>query len=118
MGASGIRARAVRRCGELLKEIPAKSGDRKGGGTPAVSERAAAAKQAGLSTDQTKDALRVARVPRKDFEDPWQGSTDNRISPHWSRKMQEVISPRSHSRKVVSHPVEVTVPVRQESLPV
>ena len=66
--AQRIRARAIRRCGELLKDIPAKSGDRRGGGTPAVSERAQAARAAGMSTDQTKDALRVARVPPKVFE--------------------------------------------------
>lgn len=64
-----IRARAVRRCGELLKEIPSKPGKRtdlepRGSASP----RLEAASAAGLSTDQTKDALRVARVPAKDFE--------------------------------------------------
>ena len=63
-----IRARAVRRCGELLNEMPAKAG---GGARPQqhTSARAAAAKQAGMSADQTKDALRVARVPPRDFEE-------------------------------------------------
>jgi len=27
--------------------------------------------------------------PPEGFRDPWQGSTYNRISPHWSRKMPE-----------------------------
>ena len=64
------RARAVRRCGELLKEIPAKAGQGSGGGTePHRSDRAAAARAAGLSTDQTKDAIRVARIPGRDFEE-------------------------------------------------
>ncbi len=60
-----IRARAIRRCGELLKEIPAKPhgpGGKPGGGAhphlaSAPSERAQAAAAAGLSPDQTKDAL-------------------------------------------------------------
>src|SRR5437870_5015262 len=65
-----IRARAIRRCGELLKEIPAKPGKRtdlepRGGASP----RSEAAKDAGLSVDQTKDALRIAKVPAAEFED-------------------------------------------------
>jgi hypothetical protein len=61
-----IRARAIRRCGELLKEIPA----RVGGYSPTHrSERAKAAKDAGLSPDQTKTALRLAKIPDLEFED-------------------------------------------------
>ncbi len=63
-----IRARAIRRCGELLKDIPAKAGSTAGEPGPQRSERARAAQAAGLSPDQTKDALRVARVPADDFE--------------------------------------------------
>jgi hypothetical protein len=64
-----IRARAVRRCGELLREIPAKAGHVTGGGAqPHRSERAQAAADAGLSRDQAKDALRLAKIPADDFE--------------------------------------------------
>jgi len=64
-----IRARAIRRCGEIIREIPAKAGGRgkSQGGDAAhhleTSERARAAKDAGLSVDQTKDALRIAKIP-------------------------------------------------------
>jgi hypothetical protein len=67
-----IRARAVRRCGELLKEIEkAKGGDRRdqrGGKSPLVSRKAEAEK-AGLSPDQAKNAIRVANVDEDDFEE-------------------------------------------------
>lgn len=65
-----IRARAIRRCGELLKTF------NKGDGRPSkngvaggpVSQRQAAA-EAGLSKRQEKDAVRVAHVPHADFEE-------------------------------------------------
>ncbi len=68
-----IKARAIRRCGELLREIdPAKGGQphqransTRGGAPPS---RMQAAREAGLSDDQRKTALRVAGVPRDEFE--------------------------------------------------
>lgn len=64
-----IRARAIRRCGELLQELPTKPGKRTdlepGGG---ASPRSEAAKDAGLSRDQVKQAVRVASIPEKAFE--------------------------------------------------
>jgi hypothetical protein len=71
--ATRIRARAIRRCGELLASIPAKAyggGANKQGGDPVphlASARAQVAKAAGLSRDQTKDALRVAKIPAAEF---------------------------------------------------
>jgi hypothetical protein len=69
-----IRARAVRRCGELLKEIDkAQGGDRKSDNiknAPAVtfdSPRQHAAKEAGLSKKQAVTAIRVANVPNEIF---------------------------------------------------
>lgn len=64
-----IQARAVRRCGELLKQIePGKNryDDRREGGHPP--NRAAAARDAGLSDHQRKTALRVANIPEPEFE--------------------------------------------------
>lgn len=65
-----IRARAIRRCGELLKEIgrPKQGGrpPKNGGGTPTVSQ---AAEEAGLSRDQRVTAIRVASVPAEDFDE-------------------------------------------------
>lgn len=69
-----IRARAMRRAGELLAEIePAQGGDRRSGdyqrdtGDPLISRKAAAT-DAGLSDRQRKTALRVASIPEHDFE--------------------------------------------------
>lgn len=64
-----IRARAIRRCGELLKEVEAKhTGRIRGDGAPNSSTRKTAAAQAGLSPDQAKDAIRVANVNGQLFE--------------------------------------------------
>jgi len=69
--AERIRARAIRRCGELLRAIkrPEQGGrpTKNGGGSAPVS-RAQAGRDAGLSRDQRRDAIRVARVPEADFE--------------------------------------------------
>jgi hypothetical protein len=67
--ADRIQARAIRRCGELLRAIEAKAGRPKGngGGAPTIT-RTQAAKDAGLSRDQRHTALRVARVPETEFE--------------------------------------------------
>ena len=70
--ADRIQARAIRRCGELLKQIePSKGGDAslfiaRDGADPSVT-RKLAAEQAGLSERQRKTALRVANVPEQDF---------------------------------------------------
>jgi hypothetical protein len=68
--AKRIRARAVRREGELLKEIkPAKGSNQniRGGAHPKVTRKSIAA-SAGLSEEQQKTALRVADVPEDRFE--------------------------------------------------
>jgi hypothetical protein len=70
--ADRIQARAIRRCGELLKQIkPAskanlKQGSRRAGAGPPG--RVATARAAGLSDRQRKTALRVANVPAAEFE--------------------------------------------------
>lgn len=66
-----IKARAVRRAGELLKEFNQGVGNPafrpNGGDTPTITQRQAA-KDAGLSKDQEVTAVRVANVPQKEFE--------------------------------------------------
>lgn len=65
--ADRIQARASRRCGELLKQIPASPGGQPthdGGGI----SRTKAAAEAGLSERQKVTALRVASIPEKVFE--------------------------------------------------
>jgi hypothetical protein len=81
-----IRAYAARRAGELLRAIPGQTGGRppreknSGGYSPEfpnvsqgfaekpMSPRAAAVKDAGMSEHQAKEAMRVAAVPKDDFE--------------------------------------------------
>ncbi|MBC5801364.1 MAG: hypothetical protein GIW94_15570 [Candidatus Eremiobacteraeota bacterium] len=65
-----IQARAIRRGGELLAAIqPARGANQniKGDEPPKVT-RESAARDAGLSVDQRKTALRVAKVPAHEFE--------------------------------------------------
>lgn len=66
-----IQSRAIRRCGQLLKEYQtsAKGGRPSGNGDGAgpVSQRQAA-EEAGMSERQEKTASRVANVPKEDFE--------------------------------------------------
>lgn len=67
--ATRIKARAIRRSGELLREIPGRAGGRGPSQQAQRSERAQAAKDAGLSNRQFKDAVRVAKVPATEFEE-------------------------------------------------
>jgi len=65
--AARIRARAMRRAGEILSEVePSKGGQptHDGGGT----SRSKAARDAGLSPRQKVTALRIANVPEAQFE--------------------------------------------------
>lgn len=68
--ADRIQARAIRRCGELLKQFDGRGGDQsesKPALTSAPTQRQAAA-QAGLSLHQQRTAVRVANVPAETFE--------------------------------------------------
>jgi hypothetical protein len=68
--ADRIQARAIRRCGELLKQIDGRGGDRtksEGAHTYAQTQRNAA-REAGLSPHQQVQAVRVANVPDATFE--------------------------------------------------
>jgi len=60
----------VDRCGELLKEFDARSENAKKqkGDNPLLISRTNAGAEAGLSRDQIKTAVRVASVPREEFE--------------------------------------------------
>lgn len=69
--ADRIQARAIRRCGELLKQIPPAHGANQNireGTLPKVT-RESAATDAGLSEHQRKTALRVANVPEPEFNE-------------------------------------------------
>jgi hypothetical protein len=66
-----IRAHAIRRCGELPREIePSKGGrhpETRGGAVPSLG-RTSAAEKAGLSERRRQTALCVANVPVEEFE--------------------------------------------------
>ncbi len=68
--AARIRARAVRRSGELLRQIqPAKNQhDASAGAGGGPGSRGNAAREAGMSPRQAKTATRVANVPEDEFE--------------------------------------------------
>lgn len=69
--ANRIRARATRRAGELLKQLEPNPGGRPSetseGDRPSF-YRTDAARDAGFSSHQAKQAVRVANVPDEDFE--------------------------------------------------
>ena len=65
-----IRARAIRRAGELLKQIEPQQGKRNDQPQDASDpkSRTEFAREAGMSERQQNTALRVANVPDADFE--------------------------------------------------
>jgi hypothetical protein len=68
--ADRIQARAIRRCGELLKQVESGQGartDKLHDATDMKLTRTEAANQAGLSERQKVTALRVASVPARDY---------------------------------------------------
>lgn len=79
--ATRIRDRAIRRAGELLKQIEPQPGKRTdigpSGGTPT---RLDVAKGAGMSRDQMHTALRVANVPQSDFDRQVEGDKPPPVS--------------------------------------
>ncbi|MCP4542389.1 MAG: hypothetical protein GY832_35145 [Chloroflexi bacterium] len=88
-----IKARAVRRSGELLKEIePARGANQniRAGTDPNVVTRNDIARNAGMSDRQRKAALRVATIPEDDFNA--QVESDN--PPSITRLAEQGIKPR------------------------
>lgn len=78
-----IRARAIRRCGELLKEIEKGHGkhweSKRDAADPSIS-RKAAAEDAGLSARQAKTMIRVANVPQETFTEQIERDTPPTIT--------------------------------------
>jgi hypothetical protein len=66
-----IKGRAIRRVGELLKQIETRRGSNQNireGARPKVETRQSVAEAAGLSSHQQKQALRIAELPKREFE--------------------------------------------------
>lgn len=68
--AARIRARAMRRAGELLQQFDGRGGDKskKEGAHLFAPTQREAAQEAGMSEHQQKQAVRIANVPSADFE--------------------------------------------------
>jgi hypothetical protein len=70
--AQRIRARAVRRLGELLKEYDARGGDRRSKNAAPLAfdrqSRRAVAQEAGVSEHKARTAVNIAAMPQDDFE--------------------------------------------------
>lgn len=71
--AQHIKARALKRMGELIEQIKPKRGGRprketRGGAPPSLNMRKSAGEAAGISPDQMKQAQRIGRVPEEKFE--------------------------------------------------
>ena len=76
-----IRARAIRRGGEILKETEAKhTGRIKANADPNSNTRKAAAEDAGLSARQAKTMIRVSNVPNEIFEEQIESDTPPTIT--------------------------------------
>ena len=91
--ATRIKARAVRRAGELLKQIDPKHGANqniKEGDHPNVKTRSQAAREAGMSEHQQKQSTRVANVPKADFE----AQVESDKPPTLSQLAQQGVKPR------------------------
>ena len=75
-----IRARAIRRCGELLKEIEKATGAHLKSAPAVTLSRSEAATEAGLSKRQAVTAIRVANVPNEIFVDQVESETPPTIT--------------------------------------
>jgi hypothetical protein len=69
--ANRIRDRALRRAGELLKQFDGRGGDRskKGDASPSAPSQRDVAREAGMSADQQKNAVRIANIDEDEFEE-------------------------------------------------
>jgi hypothetical protein len=88
-----IRARAIRRAGELLHAIEPANGANQNITDAAdhkVFTRTDAAREAGMSDRQQKNAVRVANIPRQDFDK----QVDQPKPPTISQLAQQGIKPR------------------------
>ena len=63
-----IRARAIRRCGELLKLFDGRGNNQHTGGNPPKLTKSELGESVGLSSDQVKQANRIANIPEREFD--------------------------------------------------
>jgi hypothetical protein len=93
--AARIRARAMRRAGELLQQFDGRGGDQiksEGAHTYAPTQREAA-EQAGMSKHQQVQAVRIASVPTAEFEKAVESSTPPTITTLAQQGVQKRAAP-------------------------
>lgn len=102
--ADRIQARAIRRCGELLKQVEAGTGKNnqytqvKQVGAVPLHSRQSAATDAGLSERQRKTALRVANVPEPEFHQAVESEAPPTVTQLAEIGKQSKPKPRCHAR--------------------
>jgi hypothetical protein len=104
-----IRSRALRRAGELLKQIePGKSGPKSELKAAADLQlaRKSAAEEAGMSERQQKTAIRIANIPREDFERQIESSNPPTVT--------ELAVQGTHGRNGTQNPSQSSVPASEE----
>jgi hypothetical protein len=98
--ADRIQARAIRRCGELLRAIMPAPGGRPSKPVPAAAQvsRNQAARDAGLSPRQKNTALRVANIPVYEFEEAVESDDPPTITELAERGKKPAPNPLAHLR--------------------
>lgn len=134
--ADRIQARAISRAGELLKQIaPATKHNAKKteGGQPPVVSRTQAATDAGLSEHQRKQAIRVASVPRDEFESLVESDNPPTVSAlaemgkrtivdlkgrdpkHFNQALHFVGMFKLYARELEKHDISTILPILEQS---
>jgi hypothetical protein len=101
--AACIRARAMRRAGELLKQFDGRGGDQRaesktdatGHSAPTQSQ---AATEAGFSERQAKNAVRIANIPEQEFERQVESKTPPTITTLAEQGTQKRVKPDDYLR--------------------
>jgi hypothetical protein len=104
--AKRIRARAMRRAGELLKQVESAQGTNlpnvERAATGPIGKNAAAA-EAGFSPRQAKTAQRIASVPEEDFEEMVEtGATLTQIAQAGIQRPSAPVHDREEGKKLVA----------------
>lgn len=109
-----IRARAIRRSGELLDQFDARPTNyRQSGCAPTLPSQREAAEQAGLSKDQQVTAVRVANVSAEDFDAMVEGETVATITALAERGKRSLVDLKGVDPKVYANCTQFVGLLRQ-----
>jgi hypothetical protein len=112
--ADRIQARAIRRCGELLKQFDGRGRpeENKEGTRPDYSQ-AHAARDAGLSAHQQKTAVRVANVPAEQFEAAVESGEPPTVTALAEMGKQSRVAPSSEPPAATASPITAPAGFKQ-----